>query len=123
MAAAAPAAATVRPGPRAWFVLAILKDKDAHAILQALLPRAQGVVFARSQNPRAADAHDLAREAELFDIPTFVETGVGAALARAMSEAGPAGLVVATGSFSTASEARIAYLQQHNLPLPDRDPI
>ena len=110
------------PDQQPWLVLAILSDKDIPAILRELLPKARGAFFARSHHPRAADPHELQREAQRYTVPTRVIDDVGNALAQAAEEVGPGGLVVASGSFSTAGAAREAWLRQHRMPLPPLDP-
>ncbi len=110
------------PDQEPWLVLAILSDKDVAAILHALLPGARGAFFARSQHPRAADPHELQREAQRYAVSTRVVEDIGKALEEASQQVGPAGLVVASGSFSTAGAAREAWLRQHRLPLPPLDP-
>jgi dihydrofolate synthase/folylpolyglutamate synthase len=111
------------PGLRPWLVLAILIDKDIPAILRQLLPLAQGAIFARSGHPRAADPRQLQDEAAHYGVPTAVIEDVGSATRQALANAGQAGLVVAAGSFSTAGEARAAWLRLEDRPLPPIDPV
>jgi dihydrofolate synthase/folylpolyglutamate synthase len=110
------------PGLKPWFVLAILADKDVHAILRVLLPYAQGAIVARSRHPRAADPWQLQKEAAPYPAPTHVVEDVGQAVLQALDLAGAEGLVVASGSFSTAGAARETWLRLHNMPLPPLDP-
>jgi dihydrofolate synthase/folylpolyglutamate synthase len=110
------------PHQRPWFILAILSDKDIPAILHQLLPHARGAFLSRSHHPRAADPHQLQAEAARYDTPTQVIEDVGQATRSALEQADTDGLVVAAGSFSTAGEAREAWLRLHNLPLPPLDP-
>jgi dihydrofolate synthase/folylpolyglutamate synthase len=77
-------------------VLSILDDKDAHAMLDALLPQAENVVFTRTSNPRALPPGTLAHLAERPDGVTVGDPK--AALERARELAGPGGAVLATGS-------------------------
>jgi dihydrofolate synthase/folylpolyglutamate synthase len=77
-------------------VISILDDKDASAMMDALLPAAENVVFTRTSNPRALPPGTLAHLAERPDAETV---GVPkAALERAKEMAGPEGAVLATGS-------------------------
>ena len=110
------------PGLKPWFVLAILTDKDVPAILRVLLPYAQGALFARSHHPRAADPWELQKEAALYPAPTHVVEDVGQAVLQAIDLAGLQGLVVASGSFSTAGAARETWLRLHKMALPPLDP-
>jgi dihydrofolate synthase/folylpolyglutamate synthase len=111
------------PGAKPWLVLAILTDKDIRAILQQLMPLARGAIFARSTHPRAADPQHLQIASDQYGIPTSVIDDVSSATRRALAQAGPDGLVVAAGSFSTAGQAREAWLRLHHRPLPPLDPL
>lgn len=110
------------PGQRPWLVLGILADKDVRAILHQLLPSAQGAIFVRTPNPRAANPTLLQREAAGYAVPTEIVQDIPPAVQRAIELAGEDGLVVATGSFTTAATAREVWLQLHNLPMPPLDP-
>jgi dihydrofolate synthase/folylpolyglutamate synthase len=77
-------------------VLSILDDKDASAMLAALLPAAANVVFTRTSNPRALPPGTLLHLAERPDAITGGDPK--AALEKAKELAGPAGAVLATGS-------------------------
>lgn len=77
-------------------VLSILDDKDASAMLGALLPQAENVVFTRTSNPRALPPGTLMHLAERPDGVTVGNPKD--ALERAKELAGPAGAVLATGS-------------------------
>ena len=77
-------------------VLSILDDKDTTAMLGALLPAAENVVFTRTSNPRALPPGTLAHLSERPDAE--VVGGPKAALERARELAGPGGAVLATGS-------------------------
>lgn len=77
-------------------VLSILDDKDASAMLGALLPAAENVVFTRTSNPRALPPGTLAHLAERPDGVTVGNPK--AALEKARELAGPDGAVLATGS-------------------------
>ena len=80
-------------------VISILDDKDAAGMLCMLLPRCDGLVLTASQNPRALPPPTLQSLAgQLGGPPCQVIRDPRAALVRARKLAGPAGLVVATGS-------------------------
>lgn len=92
-------------------VVAILADKDADAILQALEPVLDEIVITRTNSHRAADparlgalAEEIFGEDRVFVVPSLPE-----ALDRAAEladEGGVAGGVLATGSIVTAAEVR-----------------
>ena len=77
-------------------VVSILDDKDARAMLGALLPQAENVVFTRTSNPRALSPGTLTHLAERPDAVTVGDPKL--ALERAKELAGPTGAVLATGS-------------------------
>jgi dihydrofolate synthase/folylpolyglutamate synthase len=80
-------------------VVSILDDKDAAAMLQALIPHASHIVFTTNANPRAlspATLQSLARQ--LGYDAVSAERDPRAALAAARELSGPAGAVLATGS-------------------------
>jgi dihydrofolate synthase/folylpolyglutamate synthase len=80
-------------------VVSILDDKDATAMLRALLPRCAGAVFTASTNRRALPPATLASlAAQLGGPPTELEPDPRRAVERARALAGPDGAVVATGS-------------------------
>lgn len=82
-----------------WLVLSVLDDKDAAAMLGALLPLCAGVVCCACANPRALPAATLASLAGQLGFPdAVVEPDPRAALERAREAAGPAGVALATGS-------------------------
>lgn len=80
-------------------VLSVLDDKDAAAMLAALLPLADGLVVTRCSNPRALSPGTLAALAEQLGAPEAeIVARPRAALRRARELAGPGGAVLATGS-------------------------
>ena len=81
-------------------VFSVLDDKDAAAMLGALLPSCSRAVFTRCANPRALPAATLESLASQLGGPPPSETVADpqAALARARELAGPDGAVLATGS-------------------------
>lgn len=81
-------------------VVSILDDKDAAAMLRALLPLCDQLVITASRNPRALPPPTLlSLVGQLVqDTPAEVVPDPHAALARARELAGADGLVVATGS-------------------------
>jgi len=81
-------------------VIGVLDDKDAAAMLRALLPLCSAVVFTRSANPRSLPPATLQALAAQVGGPAASECVADprAAVARAASLAGPGGAVIATGS-------------------------
>jgi len=80
-------------------VFAVLDDKDAAAMLAALLPLCDQAVFTRCANPRALSPATLESLAsKLGGPPSETIADPRAALQRARQLAGPDGAVLATGS-------------------------
>jgi dihydrofolate synthase/folylpolyglutamate synthase len=80
-------------------VLSILDDKDAAAMLRALIPHATHIVCTTNANPRAlppATLQSLARQLGFTSASS--ERDPRSALAAARELAGPGGAVLATGS-------------------------
>jgi dihydrofolate synthase/folylpolyglutamate synthase len=81
-------------------VVSVLDDKDAAAMLAALLPLCAGVVFTANANPRALSPATLASLAGQVGAPAVsrVERDPRRAVALARELSGPGGVVLATGS-------------------------
>jgi dihydrofolate synthase/folylpolyglutamate synthase len=84
-------------------VVSVLDDKDAAAMLAALLPLCAGAVFTANANPRALSPATLASLAGQvgaggWDGTSRVEADPRRAVALARQLAGPGGVVLATGS-------------------------
>jgi dihydrofolate synthase/folylpolyglutamate synthase len=110
-------AATLRvefPRRRIRFVLGIMADKDARAVLRPLLPLAASVEATRPPSPRGLDARALGKLIRRVPVRTHDE--IASALAAARSAAGPHDVVCVTGSVALVGAARSAL----GLPLPER---
>jgi dihydrofolate synthase/folylpolyglutamate synthase len=80
-------------------VVSVLDDKDASAMLTALLPRCAQVVVTSNANPRALSPATLeSLAAQIAEVPVRREPEPELALAHARELAGPDGVVLATGS-------------------------
>lgn len=80
-------------------VISVLDDKDAAAMLAALLPHCAHVVVTSNANPRALSPATLeSLTAQIGAVPVQREPDPKRALARAREVAGPGGVVLATGS-------------------------
>ena len=80
-------------------VVSILDDKDAAAMLRLLLPRCAALVLTSSHNPRALPPPTLQSLASQLGGPdSELVRDPRAALTRGRELAGPAGIVLATGS-------------------------
>jgi dihydrofolate synthase/folylpolyglutamate synthase len=96
MAALADSLPEVTAGRPLTAVISILGDKDADAMLGALLPGVENVVFTRTGNPRALSPETLVDLSGRDDAAIVEEPK--AALQRAKELAGTDGAVLATGS-------------------------
>jgi dihydrofolate synthase/folylpolyglutamate synthase len=80
-------------------VIGVLEDKDAAAMLAALIPQVDHAIFTRSRNPRSLSPATLASLAEKLGGPPWKTVSDPVAAVRdARSLAGPGGAVLATGS-------------------------
>ncbi len=95
---------------RLWLVAGMLRDKDAVAVLEPLMPLAAGLVVTQAHHPRAKPTNELTASLQplLARCPAVVveEPEVERAVARALAWAGPDGAVVVCGSLFVAAEAR-----------------
>ncbi len=96
-------------------VVAVLADKDARGLLEALEPLLAEVVVTRSSSPRATDVDTLAAVAvdvfgaDRVEVATRLADAIDVAVARAdeaAAELGGGTGVLVTGSVVTAAEAR-----------------
>jgi dihydrofolate synthase/folylpolyglutamate synthase len=90
---------------REWVgVVSILDDKDAAAMLRALLPRCTRFVCTAAPSPRALSPATLASLVEQLGATAEIVPAPRAAVARAQELAGPDGAVIATGSIYLIAE-------------------
>jgi dihydrofolate synthase/folylpolyglutamate synthase len=90
---------------RDWVgVVSILDDKDAGAMLRALMPRCRRFVCTAAPSPRALSPATLASLAEQLGAAAEIVPAPRAAVARAQELAGPEGAVIATGSIYLIAE-------------------
>ncbi|MGI8778963.1 MAG: bifunctional folylpolyglutamate synthase/dihydrofolate synthase [Solirubrobacteraceae bacterium] len=85
-------------------VVSILEDKDAAAMLRALLARCATLVCTAAPNPRALPPATLASLVQQLGASAEIVPDPRAAVARAQALAGPDGAVVATGSIYLIAE-------------------
>jgi len=94
------------PRHKVRFVLGVMADKDARAIVHPLLPLASAVEVTRAPSARALEPRALARL--VHGVPARVHEDVAAALAAARSEVRPNEVVCVTGSLALVGAAREA---------------
>jgi dihydrofolate synthase/folylpolyglutamate synthase len=92
------------PRRRIRFVLGVMADKDARAVIRPLLPLASAVEATRAPSPRGLDPRQLARLVR--GVPTGLHDNVAGAIAAARAAAQPREIVCVTGSFALVGSAR-----------------
>jgi dihydrofolate synthase/folylpolyglutamate synthase len=85
-------------------VVSILDDKDAAAMLRALLPRCERFVCTAAPSPRALSPATLASLVEQLGASAEIVPAPRDAILRAQELAGPEGAVIATGSIYLIAE-------------------
>ena len=94
------------PNRRVAFVVGMMKDKDAAAIIEIFIKRASAFYFAKPKTERAADPTDLdALTRGKFDGRTIIGQNVKDALRQAIGDTKGDDVICVTGSFYTVSEA------------------
>ena len=88
------------------FIAGTSQDKDVAGLAEELAPLASRVLAVRADHPRAMAAEDVAEVFREAGVPVEVVDNVGAALERALAEAGSSGVICLTGSLFVAAEAR-----------------
>ena len=86
------------------------RDKNVEAMVDSLAPAADLAIAAQSRHPRALDAQELSVMLKERGAETVIASTSREALELACAEAGPRGLVLATGSLFLAAEVREAAL-------------
>lgn len=96
-------------------VTGIMEDKDAPAMLEAIVPFTDHLVVTRPEYPRAMDPHTLAEQCP-EPVPSLeVHPSLQNALDRARALAGERDLVLVCGSLFTAGEA-LSHLDPETYP-------
>jgi dihydrofolate synthase/folylpolyglutamate synthase len=95
-------------GRRMVAAVSILDDKDAAAMLRALLPLCAEVITCASANPRALSPATLQSLVSQLDgaVPVRTVADPHAALEAARAAAGPGGVALATGSIYLVADLR-----------------
>jgi dihydrofolate synthase/folylpolyglutamate synthase len=104
------------PGRRVRLVLGVLADKRVAEMLPPLLQVADRVWAVTPESPRRLEAPALAEICRSLGVDAQVSASIPAAVDAALAGAGPADLVLVTGSFYTVGPAR-----RHLRSLRDED--
>ena len=102
------------PKRRVRFVLGVMEDTDARAVIAPLLPLASAVEVTRAPGPRGLDPKRLARLVR--SRRTRIHEEPAAALAAAQADARHGEVVCVTGSFALVGRAR----ETLGLSIPER---
>lgn len=102
------------PRRKITFVLGLMREKDARAVLAPLLPLARAVHVTAPPGPRALPAEDLARLVR--HVPVHVHSDATTALTAARAEARRNEVICVTGSLALVGAARDAL----GLPFAER---
>ncbi|KUK81898.1 MAG: Folylpolyglutamate synthase [Pelotomaculum thermopropionicum] len=94
------------PGKNLVLMIGMLGDKDHARVLSELAVDAGAVVVTKPDNPRAANWKQLAVEAGRYSPEVYLLEDIGAAVAKALSLAGPDDVVCITGSLYMIAKAR-----------------
>lgn len=86
------------PGRRPVLVLGVLRDKDAEAMINELLPKVASVVATRFESPRAMEPAELADLVKAAGGDVSVSVDPARALATARALAGGDGMILVAGS-------------------------
>jgi dihydrofolate synthase/folylpolyglutamate synthase len=98
------------PDRQVVLIFGASEDKDIQGMLTELLPCVQKVVMTQSMHPRALNAVKLQDMAALFGIPVAALPSVNDALAYALDQVKPDGVVLAAGSLFIAAAVRAVWL-------------
>ncbi|MDR2421291.1 MAG: bifunctional folylpolyglutamate synthase/dihydrofolate synthase [Oscillospiraceae bacterium] len=101
-------AARLRRGEKLVFLVGVMADKDAGAMMEAIAPLARAFVAVTPENPRAMDAAALAELLGGYGVPAEACGTVEAGVRRASEIAGESGAVAALGSLYFSSDVRKA---------------
>ncbi len=106
-------------GKRVVLLMGVSRDKNAEEMFRRLLPRADAVLFTRSDSRRAADPEELSALArEICGMDAECVGEANRALDRALELAGPDDLVCITGSFFLAGLLRPRLLARREASEP-----
>ena len=90
---------------RLILVLGIMKDKDIAGVLNAILPKADHVIYSRPAYDRAATPEEIQEKGRPFAKPGEVVPTLKKAIARAKDLASPEDMILICGSLFTVGEA------------------
>jgi dihydrofolate synthase/folylpolyglutamate synthase len=111
------------PGRSIVLVFGSSRDHDYEAMLRELLPIARYTIITQSTSFKATTPETLAQTAQELGHNVAINPNVPEALQAALAIANEHDLICVAGSLFIAADARLAWLQHANLPLPPTDPV
>ena len=96
------------PGKKVHFVVGVMADKDATAMLSLLAPCAAAYWAVAANTPRALPAHELAELLSVQPVPVQAASSVEEGIHQAIKAAGTDGIVCAVGSLYMSGTIRAA---------------
>lgn len=106
MAATAESLRAVFPQTKFTFLLSVMADKDADAMLQILCPLAKNFVTVTAATPRALPARELAGRIASLGFPAVPCESISAGVDKVLAQGGP---VCALGTLYFSGDVRRAY--------------
>ena len=106
-----------------FLFLACPRDHDYTTMLTELLPIAHHTIATQANHPRATRPDVLTAIAQTLGYTIASSSSVEDALTQALSQVDERNLICVTGSLFCVADARLAWMQQNRLPLPETDPI
>jgi dihydrofolate synthase/folylpolyglutamate synthase len=110
------------PRSRMHLVFGASRDKAVVDMLGVLAERTATSVATASEHPRAMPAADVADGLAALGLAPRVEPCPAVALETALAEAGKSDVVLVTGSIYLVADAREAWADMGQMPMPPRDP-
>ena len=111
------------PGRNLVLIFGSSGDHHYSAMLKELLPYAERVIATQANHPRAAASEILAAIAQTMGRSIETAPTVAQALDMALAKVDERDLICVAGSLFCAAEARYAWAEKGNFPLPPTDPI
>ena len=96
---------------RITFIVGVMADKDADAMMGLIAPLAESFIAVRPANPRAMEAQALADLLSRFNVPVSYYESIAEGVAAAIDRAGKKGVICALGSLYFSADRREAYEQ------------
>lgn len=94
------------PGQKIVFLLGVMADKDAGAMLLQIIPLAKAIITVTPDNPRALSASLLAARAKELGFPAIESQRIPQGIDMALQAAGPDGTVCVLGSLYMLGDIR-----------------